>query len=526
MRIDFATLAFGYIVRAGGSTPNWATALGQGRDHKINDNPAIDELLKGMTYSAVPSNRISAKIGKGGRMVFGSDEDSPIVIGALFPKVRVNDTPIIGGQFILIITRDTSASHAGRLRVKYGPSNTYMFENAETYSNQDFFNQMKAQLGLADNACWFVSDISIENQNEVVLKTVIVNPDGPVTYEDSAALHAAWEDLDPTLITSDPDRVTGGRNLLLYGVPGSGKSFTIEEMVNDSEYERVVFHPDYTYSDFIGQIIPKLKDVEDGDKRLSYEFNPGPFTKALMEANAAPEKMFYLVIEEINRGNAPAIFGDVFQLLDREADGSSKYHITNFDIANEVYGDEQHPITIPSNLTILATMNTSDQNVFTLDTAFQRRWEMMYIKNDVKGAKHAGVKIEGSEISWGRFASVMNEEILEFNADLASSEDKQLGAYFVTKDELVASRFPEKALKYLWDDAFKLERDKVFRPDIKSIGQLVGEYLLEANNHRDPIKGVMRAEIYRKMMDMSAEDAADAIDESEIFQASLVDEEN
>lgn len=315
-------------------------------------------------------------------------------------------------------------------------------------------------------------------------------------------------------------------NELYYGVPGSGKSHTIDRIVKDSEYERVVFHPDYTYSDFVGQIMPRLKRNADGTEKLTYEFVPGPFTKALKAAVDNEDSMHYLVIEEINRGNAPAIFGDVFQLLDRNEDGSGKYHITNFDIGREVYdGDENAPISIPSNLSILATMNTSDQNVFTLDTAFQRRWNMKYIENNVTEAEHADEKIEYSNVTWGGFASAVNEEILEYNAELSSSEDKQLGAYFVTKAELTSDKFPEKALKYLWDDAFKLEREKIFRPEIKSVGDLVHSYDVEIQNDRDPIKGVMRAEVYRKMMDMSASGPEEAIDESEIFEAEINDGE-
>lgn len=328
------------------------------------------------------------------------------------------------------------------------------------------------------------------------------------------------------ILDTESDDRQGGVNELYYGVPGSGKSYTIDNIVENSEYERVVFHPDYTYSDFVGQIMPRLKRNADGTEKLTYEFVPGPFTKALKAAVKNKDSMHYLVIEEINRGNAPAIFGDVFQLLDRNEDGSGKYHITNFDIGREVYdGNENAPISIPSNLSILATMNTSDQNVFTLDTAFQRRWNMKYIENNVAEAEHADEKIEYSDVTWGGFASAVNEEILECNAELSSSEDKQLGAYFVTRAELASDKFPEKALKYLWDDAFKLEREKIFRPEIKSVGDLVHSYDVEIQNDRDPIKGVMRAEVYRKMMDMSASGPEEAIDESEIFEAEINDGE-
>ena len=236
-----------------------------------------------------------------------------------------------------------------------------------------------------------------------------------------------------------------GANILFYGVPGAGKSYEIDQMIVQERSERVVFHPDYTYSDFVGQILPRIiKKEGESEGKLRYVFEPGPFTKMLKKAHDDPDNMYYLVIEEINRGNAPAIFGDIFQLLDRNDDGSGKYHISNYDMAKVVYGDEHEDeiIKMPANLTLLATMNTSDQNVFTLDTAFQRRWEMHLIKNDVYKADHAGEKIGGSEISWGRFADVTNMEIIRFGEETGSSEDKRLGAYFANLSELSKDKFP------------------------------------------------------------------------------------
>ncbi len=267
--------------------------------------------------------------------------------------------------------------------------------------------------------------------------------------------------------------VEQGQNILLYGVPGSGKSWTIQRdyCSDESHMERVVFHPDYTYSDFIGQILPK---VENGD--VFYEFTPGPFTLILKEAEEKPKEQFYLIIEEINRGNAPAIFGDVFQLLDRKHEykennddwypiGTSEYGITNSDIAKEVYGDENRKVRIPSNLSIIGTMNTSDQNVFTLDTAFQRRWDMKMIENSFDNVDDdfKMTYISETTVSWENFCTRINEIILEKNIFNTSSEDKRLGVYFVTSTDLKdCEKFSEKVLKYLWDDAFKLSREDIF----------------------------------------------------------------
>ena len=295
-------------------------------------------------------------------------------------------------------------------------------------------------------------------------------------------------------------RVQGGTNIILYGVPGSGKSWTIEHeyCADEDRMERLVFHPDYMYSDFIGQILPVVRD-----DKVRYEFAPGPFTKLLKKAYENPDKNFYLIVEEINRGNASAIFGEVFQLLDRIDDeeseypvGTSEYAITNSNIAQIVYGDEKRKVRLPSNFSIIGTMNTSDQNVFTLDTAFQRRWIMRMIPNTFDGHKFANKPILDTTVSWRAFCSAINDEILRRN-NVTSSEDKRLGAYFIAAADLVwheeedqvekgsrewivarhsNARFSEKVLKYLWDDAFKFAHPETF--DTKAYASL--ELVIEA----------------------------------------------
>ena len=271
---------------------------------------------------------------------------------------------------------------------------------------------------------------------------------------------------------TESNRVLGGENIILYGVPGCGKSHEIKTNYCDDKkfMERVVFHPDYTYSDFIGQILPKVE----GEK-IFYPFTPGPFSVILKKAIDDPDNMYYLVIEEINRGNAPAIFGEVFQLLDRE-NGKSEYGITNFDIGKYVYGvdREEEEIRIPSNLTILATMNTADQNVFTLDTAFKRRWTMHSIENDISGCEHAKHQICGTSITWEQFATKINDTIVDIGEGNLSSEDNRLGAYFVKANDLQNEKvFAEKVLMYLWNDAFKYDRDKIFKSEYKTLEKLL-----------------------------------------------------
>ncbi len=325
------------------------------------------------------------------------------------------------------------------------------------------------------------------------------------------------------------ERLNVGANILLYGVPGCGKSWTIEHEYckKNTKLERIVFHPDYTYSDFVGQILPVVSDG-----LVKYEFKAGPFTSILKEAYLHPMEEYILIIEEINRGNAPAIFGDIFQLLDRKSEmadrddrypvGTSEYGITNENIAKIVYGNPSHKVRIPSNLSIIGTMNSSDQNVFTLDTAFQRRWEMRLIENnfDYVDKKLARAKILDTGITWQTFCTQINDIIIENSVGMSSSEDKRLGVYFVSikdlmydermgklsdgkYDELIRKesskdmteveisrlseirnamkqnrKFPEKVMKYLWDDAFKFNREMVFEtPKYMSLEKVIRDFM-------------------------------------------------
>ena len=324
-------------------------------------------------------------------------------------------------------------------------------------------------------------------------------------------------------------------NFLLYGVPGCGKSYKVEDeyeskITNEQCKVRVVFHPDYTYSDFIGQLMPVLKEVENAqgvkENKLQYEFVPGPFTKIIKKAYEEPEQKCLLIIEELNRGNAPAIFGEIFQLLDRKDNGESKYGIYNADIAKYAYGGlpenqgiainviANTPIKLPPNLTIVATMNTSDQNVFTMDTAFQRRWQMKHIPNrftgeslDEKTINHVAKHLPNSEISWGVFAQTINKRMHTANLGFGGTEDKSLGVYFATDNDLDdAERFAEKVLKYLWDDAFKLGRKELFNDCSQGLSAVIEAY---EDAKGDPLKKVLVPEVYNEMQKKMAEMAAE-----------------
>ncbi len=293
-------------------------------------------------------------------------------------------------------------------------------------------------------------------------------------------------------------------NLIVYGTPGCGKSYYVKnELLKDYEEKNIVrttFYQDYTNTDFVGQILPVVSG-----NNVTYKFNPGPFTLALEKAVAHPEEKVALVIEELNRGNAPSIFGDIFQLLDREG-GKSEYEITNVNV--QKYLTEVIPeqlfvyIKIPANLSIIATMNTSDQNVFTLDTAFKRRWEFKKLKNTFKESHpYKDYFVPGmGDFTWKSFVDDINSYIVAASSDL-QSEDKHLGVFFVSKDLLCekpddcseekSEKFAYKVLEYLWNDVAKFDRENWFNDNIKSLDELVEEYVKSG-------KEVFKDGIFRK----------------------------
>ncbi len=283
------------------------------------------------------------------------------------------------------------------------------------------------------------------------------------------------------------------RNRILFGAPGTGKSYTLNKekdslLSNGGEYERVTFHPDYSYANFVGTYKPVPCKDKEGNDAITYSYVPGPFmrtyVKALLNSRTDAPKPFLLVIEEINRANVAAVFGDVFQLLDRGDDEVSEYPIQASEdikkyLADSLDGENGNPedyaeIRIPDNMFIWATMNSADQGVFPMDTAFKRRWDFTYLGIDDSEDGIVGKRVilgkgeHRKEIEWNALRKAINEELLTYKVN----EDKLMGPYFISKkilsegdtiDSATFTRvFKNKVIMYLFDDAAKQKRLTLF----------------------------------------------------------------
>lgn len=332
------------------------------------------------------------------------------------------------------------------------------------------------------------------------------------------------------------------RNRIIFGAPGTGKSYSLNKQiktivscnddgkVKEEFFERVTFYPSYTYAQFVGTYKPKPKKIKEKDNLgneiekeiISYEFVPGPLTRILAKALESKMKnrdeKFLLIIEEINRANAAAVFGDVFQLLDRKPDGNSEYTIETSEemrayLAKELKVElkECSKLSIPENLYIWATMNSADQGVTPMDTAFKRRWDFEYISVDAgefaRPYLNAPITIGTITTSWNKIRKEINRLLQTPNIRL--SEDKLIGPFFLSESAFISSEmetigqdsnatidenkfkaaFKSKVLMYLFEDAVKSKKSSLFEAstfaslceDFNTIGLMIFKGLIEEN---------------------------------------------
>lgn len=247
------------------------------------------------------------------------------------------------------------------------------------------------------------------------------------------------------------------RQIIFFGTPGSGKSYRVKLLTEKKRVHRTTFHPDSDYASFVGCYKPTMERDE-----IKYSFSPQVFTEAYVDAWKNPEEEVYLVIEEINRGNCAQIFGDLFQLLDRNSDGYSDYRIkADSDLRDYLYsqlgkgneGIKNGELCLPPNLRIFATMNTSDQSLFPMDSAFKRRWDWEYIPVDYNEIRSDFVITIGEKkYHWLEFLKIVNERIRK----ATDSEDKQMGNFFI-KTNVSEDVFKSKVMFYLWNEVCRDE---------------------------------------------------------------------
>ena len=495
MTIDITSFFFNSSIEGATATAAWGTSIGQNQSKacRIEDaKPGVQEMLTGMLYKSISDkSRLDISAGSSNREV---------LLFSRFDKVYVNDILLEDQSFVVLLVRENTESHAGRLIISYPP----YAQIDEVAVNDMAIKEMASALGCTENGCWFVYDISVVNQDELHFSAIVVNPDHPMVYKGrSRDRIRAWADMvydseHGAARTINVNAPTGIEiQKIFYGCPGTGKSRTIKDKVEGDNGEkmmyfdergkvvddpnsvkdkskpttnvfRTTFHPDYDYSTFVGSYKPVMNPVigEDGDEtgneELAYEFVPQVFTNAYIRAWKSlkddtltdAEKQVYLIIEEINRGNCAQIFGDLFQLLDRK-DGRSEFSIIpdaelRKHLAKE--GLESNKLLLPENLHILATMNTSDQSLFPMDSAFKRRWAMEYvpINLDQKIAKDYTFKISDEEYSWVEFLRKINPLIRK----ATDSEDKQMGEFFI-KGHVTEEEFVNKVMFYIWNDVCK-----------------------------------------------------------------------
>ena len=534
MKVDVTSMFFNSSIEGKTATAAWGTSIGQNASKSCRietGKEGVVDFVVGMTYKST-TNFESLDISKG-------SSNREFLMLSSFDKVYINGNKLEDAKYHVILVKELSESHYGRLIISYAPYITF-----EGHSNEETIELMRKALGCSPEGCWFVYDISIKNQDELHFSAVVVNPERPMIYQGTSRERSLeWNAMigHEEETSEKPD----DKQIIYYGAPGTGKSHKIKEKlagVSKENIFRTTFHPDSDYSTFVGaykpstdkpedklynkeELISKLTELKEQgvtyapqkfgaqywyslkqltlqdkkdilaacemsdnytvefdkgiavgeellkkskESRIIYKFIPQAFLNAYMRAYSTTDKV-YLIIEEINRGNCAQIFGDLFQLLDRDENGVSEYHI-KADADLRAYLEEElgadndaikdGELCLPSNLYIYATMNTSDQSLFPIDSAFKRRWDWEYEPIKYKNIDWV-INIEGSKYLWTSFQREINKRIF----DATNSEDKMLGDYFVNPADGVITEkiLLNKILFYLWNDVCKDGEGDIFK---------------------------------------------------------------
>lgn len=540
MKLNLGTIEFNAEVATGGNTPAWGTEMGQGAGYKFSFED-MNDLFPAMVYNAIENckGRVFCPLGKGGN----KQDDYKYVIASLFTKVFVNGIHIPNASFVLLIVELLKGDHhVGRRTLKYNKKITLDGRNVnedcfnkigETFGLSEKATWFISEIDFVNQDELHFTAHFIDKENVVVYKTAAERTAAFVSMLD-------WSKKEKEhFLTNTKPQSNKAFPLqqIYYGAPGTGKSYDIDRITKAYSTIRTTFHPDSDYSTFVGAykptmtkskvygaqgpVLDKGKEVE--ENRITYTFIKQAFLKAYLGAwkkyadggdEVQPQ---FLVIEEINRGNCAQIFGDLFQLLDRSSNGFSTYPIEadadlqkeienafseedeykiegDLDVAGAVKGYTSNygkslsddiksgrVLLLPNNLYIWATMNTSDQSLFPIDSAFKRRWDWKYVRitngyeRDEQGefrTDEQGNRIplnwkikadNNTEFDWWAFVQAIDNEI----ADKTDSDDKKLG-YFFCKSQgdsktIDVETFVGKVIFYLWNDVFKDEDADIFK---------------------------------------------------------------
>lgn len=508
MKLDLTSLQFNSNILSSPATPSWGTSVGQSSpDYPITVEGAIN-IIEGIINNYKPDITIT-----------GVRNNPYVIVKGVFNNVSVitKEKEInLDNKLILAILEESTGTHQGRRTLKYNRHFSY----GDT-SNEDLYNEITLKLTGTDEGTWFATDFIYKPYpyNKIEIHAYKVS-DTPMAYATPTERKDEWvqligekSEIQESGIITHESRINyeelknTPRQKIIYGAPGTGKSFDLQEQVDKLGFtkentKRVTFHPNYSYQQFVGTYKPTpiYKDIEDsaklfdstkkyelaGDNKkepiIDYTFVPGPFLTLLVEAmkEENKEKPFMLIIEEINRASVASVFGDIFQLLDRDKNNISEYEIEfNADVSNYLKseGIKDQAIRIPSNLFIWATMNSADQGVMPLDSAFKRRWSFEYLELDKKEVEVSTwtVKFQDKIFFWNKFRKCLNEKLIS----LSVPEDKLIGPFFLKESELKDDNaIKNKLLIYLRDDVVRHNPEDLFKA--KTFSEIIKLY--DSNN--------------------------------------------
>lgn len=391
-----------------------------------------------------------------------------------------------------IIFAETSEFHIGRIESDYYYDDTDYLDQDPDYKNNRKVKWLKKHIARKELSTAMHNSLatamSIFGINDY--RAVVVDLLKGTYVKDEESIDGAIESIE--LVFKTNVDIPYEKNRIVFGAPGTGKSYGLKI---DSEklqtnfgckFERVTFHPDYTYSQFVGTYKPVM---DNAGEKIKYEYVPGPFmrvlTDALKGAISKDNKPYLLLIEEINRAKVAAVFGEVFQLLDRDEDGVSEYEIQASEdmkryFVSKIGGNlsDYERIRMPNNMFIWATMNSADQGVFPMDTAFKRRWSFEYIGiNDgqekmADGKVVLGKDLHALEVNWNKLRKTINDLLA---SEYKVNEDKLMGPFFLSKKvtecdengymkkpEEFIKAFKSKVIMYLYEDAAKQHKRNLF----------------------------------------------------------------